>query len=180
VVVCRRRPGRDGTRSGARRLILDANVLIAYERGKIDRATLDADELAVAAVTIAEYRVCIELGGILAHLRRPGPPHSAHDLVGQCCIGRSVRMRERADAGDRLSDGRRELVECCADPVAGGAIGGEFIVAAAEILHERVPGGDDPRGPVAFQAAHRPQAGFQQAVIGFYRVVRVALDGVQG
>jgi tRNA(fMet)-specific endonuclease VapC len=44
-----------------RRLILDTNVLIAYERGRIDRAALDADELAVAAVTIAEYRVGIEL-----------------------------------------------------------------------------------------------------------------------
>jgi tRNA(fMet)-specific endonuclease VapC len=44
-----------------RRLILDTNVLIAYERATIDRAALDADELAVAAVTIAEYRVGIEL-----------------------------------------------------------------------------------------------------------------------
>lgn len=44
-----------------RRLILDTNVLIAYERGTIDRTSLDHDELAVAAVTIAEYRVGIEL-----------------------------------------------------------------------------------------------------------------------
>jgi tRNA(fMet)-specific endonuclease VapC len=44
-----------------RRLILDTNVLIAYERGTIDRAALDLDELAVAAVSIAEYRVGIEL-----------------------------------------------------------------------------------------------------------------------
>jgi tRNA(fMet)-specific endonuclease VapC len=44
-----------------RRLILDTNVLIAYERGSIDRAALDNDELAVAAVSIAEYRVGIEL-----------------------------------------------------------------------------------------------------------------------
>jgi tRNA(fMet)-specific endonuclease VapC len=44
-----------------RRLILDTNVLIAYERGTVDRAALDTDELAVAAVTIAEYRVGIEL-----------------------------------------------------------------------------------------------------------------------
>ena len=44
-----------------RRLILDTNVLIAYERGTIDRAALDADDLAVAAVSIAEYRVGIEL-----------------------------------------------------------------------------------------------------------------------
>jgi tRNA(fMet)-specific endonuclease VapC len=47
-----------------RRLILDTNVLIAYERGTMDRAALDADELAVAAVTIAEYRVGIELADI--------------------------------------------------------------------------------------------------------------------
>lgn len=44
-----------------RRLILDANVLIAYERGTVDRAALDDDELAVAALSIAEYRVGIEL-----------------------------------------------------------------------------------------------------------------------
>lgn len=44
-----------------RRLILDTNVLIAYERGTIDRSVLDEDELAVASVTIAEYRVGIEL-----------------------------------------------------------------------------------------------------------------------
>ena len=44
-----------------RRLILDTNVLIAYERATIDRAALDRDELAVAAVSIAEYRVGIEL-----------------------------------------------------------------------------------------------------------------------
>ena len=44
-----------------RRLILDTNVVIAYERGTIDRAALDEDELAIAAVTVAEYRVGIEL-----------------------------------------------------------------------------------------------------------------------
>jgi tRNA(fMet)-specific endonuclease VapC len=44
-----------------RRLILDTNVLIAYERGTIDRTTLDNDDLAAAAVSIAEYRVGIEL-----------------------------------------------------------------------------------------------------------------------
>jgi tRNA(fMet)-specific endonuclease VapC len=44
-----------------RRLILDTNVLIAYERGTIDRAALDEDELAIAAVSVTEYRVGIEL-----------------------------------------------------------------------------------------------------------------------
>ncbi len=44
-----------------RRLILDTNILIAYERGTIDRSSLDDDELAVASITIAEYRTGIEL-----------------------------------------------------------------------------------------------------------------------
>jgi tRNA(fMet)-specific endonuclease VapC len=49
-----------------RRLILDTNVLIAYERGTIDRSSLDDDELAIAAVSIAEYRVGIELADTAA------------------------------------------------------------------------------------------------------------------
>ena len=44
-----------------RRLILDTNMLIAYERGTIDRLSLDEDDLAIAAVSVAEYRVGIEL-----------------------------------------------------------------------------------------------------------------------
>ena len=44
-----------------RRLMLDTNALIAYERGTIDRASLDEDELAIASVSVAEYRVGIEL-----------------------------------------------------------------------------------------------------------------------
>ena len=42
-----------------RRLILDTNVLIAYEHGSIDRAALDNDGLAIAAVSVAEYPVGI-------------------------------------------------------------------------------------------------------------------------
>lgn len=44
-----------------RRLILDTNILIAYERATINQAQFDDDELAVAAITIAEYRTGIEL-----------------------------------------------------------------------------------------------------------------------
>jgi len=101
------------------------------------------------------------------------------ELAGQCCIGRSVRVTERADENDRLSDGHRELAEGCACPVAGGDIDGEFIMTAAEILDERVPGRDDPRGPVALQAAHRPEPGFQPPVISLDRIVRITLDYMQ-
>ena len=41
--------------------LVDTNVLIAYERGTMDRSPLDEDELAIASVTVAEYRVGIEL-----------------------------------------------------------------------------------------------------------------------
>lgn len=44
-----------------RRVILDTNVLIDYERGLVDRASLDDDELAIGATTVAEYRTGIEL-----------------------------------------------------------------------------------------------------------------------
>lgn len=44
-----------------RSLILDTNVLIAYERGTIDRASVRDDELSITAITLAEYRVGIEM-----------------------------------------------------------------------------------------------------------------------
>ena len=44
-----------------RRLILGTKVLMAYERGTIDRAALEDGELAIAAVSVAEYRVGIAL-----------------------------------------------------------------------------------------------------------------------
>ncbi|WP_218020838.1 hypothetical protein [Nocardia grenadensis] len=42
-------------------LILDTGVLIAYERETIDRTAYDDDDLAIAAATVAEFRVGIEL-----------------------------------------------------------------------------------------------------------------------
>ena len=62
----------------------------------------------------------------------------------------------------------------------GRDVGREFIVAAAQVLDERVPGADDPRGPAALQSAHRPQPRFQPSVIYLDPVVRVPLDGMQG
>lgn len=44
-----------------RRVILDTNVLIDYERGTIDPAAFDDDEVAIASITVAEYRTGIEL-----------------------------------------------------------------------------------------------------------------------
>jgi hypothetical protein len=78
------------------------------------------------------------------------------------------------------SDGQRELAEGLADPVAARDAGGEFAVAAAEVLGEGVPGShDDPRGPVS-QAAHRPQPGLQPAMIGPDLAARLPPVGMHG
>jgi tRNA(fMet)-specific endonuclease VapC len=45
----------------ARRLILDTGALIAFERGTLERSGFFDDDLAIAAVTVAELRVGIEL-----------------------------------------------------------------------------------------------------------------------
>ena len=76
------------------------------------------------------------------------------------------------------SDGSRKLVEGHAEPVADGTLDGEFVVAAAQVLGEGVPGSQGG-GPVAFQPAHRPQPRFQPAVIGLDRIVRIPLGDVQ-
>lgn len=44
-----------------RRLILDTGALIAFERGALARDQCDEDDLAIAAVTVAEFRTGIEL-----------------------------------------------------------------------------------------------------------------------
>ncbi len=46
---------------------------------------------------------------------------------------------------------------------------GEFVVSAADVLD--MSGADHLGGAETFQAAHRPEPGFQPTVIGFGRVV---------
>jgi hypothetical protein len=43
------------------------------------------------------------------------------------------------------SDGQCEVVEGVAEPVVSRDVGGDLVVAAAQVLHERVAGGEDPR-----------------------------------
>jgi len=54
----------------------------------------------------------------------------------------------------------------------GGSSKAEFVVAAAEVLHERVPGADHPCAAELFEATHRPQPGLQPSMIGFGRIIR--------
>ncbi|GAA4204636.1 PIN domain-containing protein [Microbispora amethystogenes] len=56
----------------ARRLILDTGVLIAAERGKasVDTVIGDADDIAIAAITVAELLVGVELADETRHAPR--------------------------------------------------------------------------------------------------------------
>jgi hypothetical protein len=59
-------------------------------------------------------------------------------------------------------------------------VNAEFVVAAADVLNERVSGDDDSGSVIRFQAAHRSQALLQLPVICFHAVVGVELRAVPG
>jgi hypothetical protein len=42
-------------------------------------------------------------------------------------------------------DGDGQVIEGDAEPMAIGDAGSDVVVAAAKVLHERVPGGEEPR-----------------------------------
>jgi len=78
------------------------------------------------------------------------------------------------------SDGEREVVEGDAKPVGARDLGGDVIVAAAQVLYEGMSHSENPDGAVTFQPAHRPQPRLQPSVVCLDRIVRVPLNGVQG
>jgi hypothetical protein len=59
-----------------------------------------------------------------------------------------------------------------------GQVDGDLVVAAAQVLHERVASRDGAQRADRFQSAHRPQPRFESAVISFHAVVRVLLQDV--
>ena len=110
----------------ARRLILDTNVLIAYERETIDRAALDKDELAVAAVSIAEYRAGIELAGT--------PERAAVRARALDAITSAVNVLDYTDATAACH--ARLIAHARRAGKAGGAH--ELIIAAHALQSDRI------------------------------------------
>jgi hypothetical protein len=68
-----------------------------------------------------------------------------------------------------VSDRASQLGERCGDPVMTGYIDGVCVVAAADVLHEGVPGDDHLRGPISSKSAHRSELVFELTVIGLDR-----------
>jgi hypothetical protein len=62
-----------------------------------------------------------------------------------------------------------------------GQVDGDRVVAAAQVLHERMPRRDGARGRDTFEPAHRPQPRLEPAVISLDHVVNRYEDlGVAG
>ena len=78
--------------------------------------------------------------------RLPGLRHSPAPSVVREAGAASTPVTPFRDTG---RGGRSDRLPArCTDPVAGGDLGGEFIVAAAEIPDEGMPGGQGPGGTV--------------------------------
>jgi hypothetical protein len=68
------------------------------------------------------------------------------ELDRHCCVAPSLTRSGHDHLNPpRGSDGSCEVVEGDAEPVAGGDVGGDVVVAAAQVLHERVADSEDPR-----------------------------------
>jgi hypothetical protein len=61
------------------------------------------------------------------------------DARRRCCVGES---RTDIAVEALASDGQREFAEDRFEPVTGHGVESEFVVAAAKVLHKRVPAAD--------------------------------------
>ena len=89
---------------------------------------------------------------------------SSDDSDWVCCVVDRVArsMTFVAVGSDRLS----ELIERGSHPeLSVDHVNAEFVVAAPQVLDERVPADHDAGRPIGLQAAHRSQPGLQSSVV---------------
>ena len=109
-------------------------------------ATKMADKYQATIDTPAGPRVCfqttVEREGRKPLVARFG----GIPLKRRCCVCRSEGAFERVPT--RSSDGGGELGERCGDAESAWGVDAEFVVAAAQVLHEGVSGDDRLGGAV--------------------------------
>ena len=71
-------------------------------------------------------------------------PSALHTVEGTVALRHLCARQGRITRMLRWSDGGCQVVEGDAEPVAVGDVGGDVVVAAAQVLHEGVTGGEDP------------------------------------
>jgi hypothetical protein len=82
-------------------------------------------------------------------------------------------VEPQSDGDGEFSEGRRE-------PMLPVGIHAEFVVAAAQVLDEGVPGADHSGRAELFEAAHRSQSGLESAMVSFDEIIDVLLCDVAG
>ncbi len=97
---------------------------------------------------------------------------------GRCCV-EPVRHARNACARLPGLDRPDQFGERIGDATMHARVDTQFIVTAADVLHERVATDDRACGPVAFQTAHRSEPRFQSAVVVLDPVVGVLLRVVK-
>ncbi len=83
----------------------------------------------------------------------------------QTTVAGSGRAVPRCRRGSR-SDRPGEFGERCRDALVVVGIKPEFVVAATQVLQQRVTAHDHLRGVVAFEAPHRSKPSFEPAMVG--------------
>jgi hypothetical protein len=78
---------------------------------------------------------------------------------------------QASGAEERRSHSQRELAECCRQAERRWDVGGEFVVAASDVLHKRMASGESCGRADLFESAHRAKSGLQPAVVGLNAVV---------
>jgi hypothetical protein len=107
----------------------------------IEYATTGVRVNAVAPGTIQTPMHPVESYDTLADLHPVGRMGQISDR--HCCVGRALDAPESGGgSGGMRSQAVGEFVEREADPVVGGLIGRELVVASSEVLHEGMAGRD--------------------------------------
>jgi hypothetical protein len=87
---------------------------------------------------------------------------------------------QHAEAATSLLDqiAKGQLVERDGQPPARWLLYRQLVVAAAKVLHQRMPGDDHPGTTVLFEAAHWSQSSLQPAMVALDPVVGVLISAV--
>ena len=90
----------------------------------------------------------------------------------------STRGVRQPTVVDVRSDGAGEFRERGRDATVGASVASQFVVASADVLHERVTAHDHAGAVITFESAHRSQSCLQAAMVGFDPIVRILLSVV--
>lgn len=96
-----------------------------------------------------------------------------------CCIDLDLSVWEPVGTALLGSDCPRQFGERVRDATTHPRVDTKFVVAAPDVLHQRVTPNDHRRGLIAFEAAHRTQPRFQSTVVILDPIVRVLLRVVK-